>query len=112
LVHADRDDLSTADALFTRALAVRPDLTEALINRATARFDGGDIPAAIADLTAAIALADDPVTRYNRGHAHQQLGDWRSAEADFTAALFLDDGADEEFTAELRSAVAECVAHS
>lgn len=111
LAHSDRDDLAAADALFTRALAVRPDLTEALINRATVRFDSGDIPSAIADLTAALAVTDDPVTRYNRGHAHQQLGDWRSAEADFTAALFLDDGADEEFTAELRAAVAECVAH-
>ena len=111
LVQADRDELLSADELFTRALAVRPDLTEALVNRATTRFDRGDIPAAIVDLTAALDLSDDPVTRYNRGHAHQQLGDWQSAVDDFTAALFLDDGADAEFTAELRAAVAECASH-
>lgn len=108
LVHADRGEHDAADALFTRALAVRPDLTEALVNRATTRFDRGDVPAAIADLTTALSVADDPVTRYNRGHAHRELGDRRSAAADFTAALSLDDGTDEEFTAELRAALADC----
>jgi tetratricopeptide (TPR) repeat protein len=79
LVHAERGDLATAEDLFTQALTARPDLTEALVNRATTRFD---------------------------------LGDTRSAIDDLTAALSLDDGADAEFTAELRAAVAECAAHA
>ncbi|GAB1510498.1 tetratricopeptide repeat protein [Actinophytocola sp. KF-1] len=108
LVHADRGEHEVADELFSRALAGRPDLTEALVNRATTRFERGDVAAAIADLTAALSLADDPVTRYNRGHAHRALGDARSAAADFMAALSLDDGGDAEFTAELRAALAEC----
>lgn len=109
LAHTERGDLATADALFTEALAARPNLTEALVNRATTRFDRGDVRAAIDDLTAALAQADDPITRYNRGHAHRELGDHQSAAADFTAALSLDEGADPEFTAELRAALAECV---
>ena len=112
LVHTERGDLATADDLFTQALTARPDLTEALVNRATTRFDRGDIPSAITDLTAALDLADDPVTRYNRGHAHRELGDWRAAAADFTAALSLDDRTDADFTAELRTALAECATHA
>lgn len=111
LVHTEHGDLAAADELFTRALAARPDLTEALVNRATTRFDRGDVPSAIADLTAALDLADDPVIRYNRGHAHRQIGDRQSAEDDFTAALSLDDGADADFTEELRAALAGCATH-
>lgn len=109
LVRSDRDPAGAED-LFTLALSARSDLGQALVNRATIRFDRGEVVAAIADLTAALAVADDAVTRYNRGHAHRHRGDWRAAEDDFTAALSLDDGADPEFTEELRAAVAQCAA--
>ncbi len=83
LVLAERGRPAEADELLTRALSGDPELVEAWTNRAAARFERGDVAAALADLDRAVALSEAPVPRYNRGTALARLGRWDEAARDF-----------------------------
>jgi len=80
---------------LTRAIERDPSQTAAWTNRAVVAFEAGDVDAAIADLTEALALGDDAAIRYNRAVAYQQSQQWRQAVDDFDQALLLD-GSDAE----------------
>jgi len=62
-----------------------------LNNRGNSKQDQGDLDGALADFTAAIALAPDALApRYNRGNARSLVGDVDGAIDDYTAAIDLD----------------------
>ncbi|MEN3357515.1 MAG: hypothetical protein V7637_1497 [Mycobacteriales bacterium] len=82
----DNGALAAARAAFTAALAADPGLQVAWANRATAAFEDGDVPAALADLGRALDIADDPDLRINRAAAYQAAGDLAGAVEDLTRA--------------------------
>jgi tetratricopeptide (TPR) repeat protein len=87
VIAADQGDRVAARDSFDHALRVDPRSVAALSNRAVLRYQEGDPDGAIADLTAALALSDDPALRSNRALAYRDAGHWTEAEADYTAAL-------------------------
>ncbi|GAA3220233.1 tetratricopeptide repeat protein [Nonomuraea helvata] len=82
----DRDHRA-ALAAFTAALAARPAMTEALINRASTWFDLGHAEQAIKDLTRALSIRPDATAYFNRGLIHQFMGRWQEAIDDYDRAL-------------------------
>jgi hypothetical protein len=50
-------------------------------------FESGDVPAALADLTAALEVSDDPTVRFNRATAHVSCHRWVEAVDDLTQIL-------------------------
>jgi len=58
-------------------------------HRARVRFEQGQLDAAIADYTAAIAIAPTADAHYHRGAAHLALGQAKEALADFNGAIAL-----------------------
>ncbi|WP_051942434.1 tetratricopeptide repeat protein [Streptacidiphilus rugosus] len=93
-VHAVRGEDAAARDVYTRALAVDPDLVAALCGRAAAAHGLGDVASAITDLRHAVELApDDPEVRYNHAFALQNAGRWDAAlaELDIAARLLPDD---------------------
>jgi len=80
---AFRDGLVDLD----RALDLAPSDEEALRTRAFAWDELGNLPAAIADYTALIALSGDDSYRYFRGFAFLRRGETAQAVADFDAML-------------------------
>ncbi|QDY08286.1 tetratricopeptide repeat protein [Micromonospora sp. HM134] len=111
LVHLERGGSAEAEALFSRALTGDPELVEAWTNRATVRFDRGEVDAAVTDLDRAVALSTAPVPRYNRGTALARLGRWDAAARDFAAALAAPD-LDRSLRRELRAELARCRRHT
>ncbi len=87
LVALEQGDPGTARAALDRALALDPTRTDALANRAVLRFDRGDVDGALADLTAALELTDDPAVRENRAVAYEAAGRLPEAIADCELAL-------------------------
>lgn len=83
---------SAADALLTDALAADPDWVDALAARGRLRHDEGNLPAALSDLDAALALSDGYWTRVERGSVLMAQGKTAAALADFRAATVLDPG--------------------
>jgi tetratricopeptide (TPR) repeat protein len=75
----DDGRLDDARRALDAALEVDDSLVEAWANRAVVSFERGDAEAAVADLTAALALEDSPDLRLNRALALEILG--RHAEA-------------------------------
>ncbi|AKT42780.1 tetratricopeptide repeat protein [Chondromyces crocatus] len=64
-----------------------------LTNRGNGKQETGDLPAAITDFSAAIALAPDELApRYNRANAHGLAGDIEASIVDYTEALRIDPG--------------------
>jgi tetratricopeptide (TPR) repeat protein len=98
--HAD------AIAAYDAALAAVPDFAQALAGRAAALFGTGDLDGAVADLTAALAHAEDAALLYNRAAALQAAGRWREAVADLERAATLDP-ADPDVRADLDRCRAE-----
>ena len=78
--------------LWTYVIEREPrSVPHAYYNRGQVHLDAGDLPRAIADYTAALAL--NPLYRqavYNRGLAYQTAGDLGRAAADFREAIRLD----------------------
>ncbi|WP_222434135.1 tetratricopeptide repeat protein [Micromonospora sp. CNZ296] len=107
LVLAERGRPAEADELLTRALNGDPELVEAWTNRAAARFERGDVAAALADLDRAVALSEAPVPRYNRGTALARLGRWDEAARDFAQAL-AQPGLDRALRRDLRTELTRC----
>jgi tetratricopeptide (TPR) repeat protein len=87
LVAIEQGDPAAARTALDRALALDPGRTDALANRAVLRFESGDPEGAVADLTAALALTDDPAIRENRALAHEACGRLPEAVADCERAL-------------------------
>ncbi|WP_311932365.1 tetratricopeptide repeat protein [Microbispora sp. H11081] len=74
---------------FDAALAADARLASAWANRATLRFETGDAPGAVDDLTRAIELGEDAALYFNRATALDALGRGREALSDLRRALAL-----------------------
>ncbi|MEV4299361.1 tetratricopeptide repeat protein [Microbispora rosea] len=74
---------------FDAALAADARLASAWANRATLRFETGDAPGAVDDLTRAIELGEDAALYFNRATALDALGRGREALLDLRRALAL-----------------------
>ncbi len=88
-----RDRYAMSVTLFTKVIDNTPDYFDALMFRAYARKECGDIEGAKADFDRASALApDSPRAFYGRGRmfADEEMNE--EAVADFTAAIRLDPG--------------------
>lgn len=79
---------------YDQAIALRPDLAEAWLNRGAARFAAGDREAALADLNRALELdlAEPEVALVNRAAVYEAQGDVEAAYRDLTAALEIEPG--------------------
>jgi tetratricopeptide (TPR) repeat protein len=86
-VLAESGETDQAWASYTAALTADPALAAAWANRAILAFATERPEQAIADLTEAIRLADDPLLRSNRAIALQETGDHDRAVVDLDAAL-------------------------
>ncbi|HVQ90812.1 MAG TPA: tetratricopeptide repeat protein [Mycobacteriales bacterium] len=85
-LESEAGDPAAARAAFTAALTADPTLQAAWANRATLAFETGDIPAALDDLSRALAIEDDADLRINRATAYQAAGDLDSALIDLARA--------------------------
>ncbi|GLW34290.1 tetratricopeptide repeat protein [Actinoplanes regularis] len=79
-------DPAVAERTLSDALAAAPDLAAGWAARATARYELGDVPAALADLDRALSLRDDPEMRFNRAVLLAEAGRHAEAVDDLTAA--------------------------
>jgi excisionase family DNA binding protein len=76
---------------YAEVIALDPKSAYAYNNRGVARYDQGDLPAAIADYDQAIARDPQYAAAYNnRGNAHRDQGDLPAAIADYNHAIALD----------------------
>ncbi|TVR64785.1 MAG: tetratricopeptide repeat protein [Spirochaetaceae bacterium] len=92
-----RDDLTTADRLFTDVLAVAPHLTEVWYNRGVVRYDLGRYEDAVSDFTAAIER--DPTFAaaiFNRANAYFRLDRFEDAYEQYRRVLDIRDDPDAE----------------
>ncbi|MCG5218182.1 tetratricopeptide repeat protein [Streptosporangium sp. KLBMP 9127] len=78
-----------ARAAFDDALAADPALAAAWANRGILAHETGDPESAVADLTRALSLGEDPALLYNRALALRATGHPRQAAADLHRALEL-----------------------
>ncbi|MFM5907685.1 MAG: tetratricopeptide repeat protein [Novosphingobium sp.] len=84
------DPLARAIADYDRALALRPGLAEALVNRGIAHYERRDYRRAIADYDAAIALRPDLAEAWNnRSLAWHKAGRYDLALKDFDQTIRL-----------------------
>ncbi|GIE91012.1 tetratricopeptide repeat protein [Actinoplanes regularis] len=79
-------DPAAAERTLSAALAAAPELAAGWAARATARYELGDVPAALADLDRALSLLDDPEMRFNRAVLLAEAGRHAEAVDDLTAA--------------------------
>lgn len=87
------DHPEAAIARYSQAIALSPQMPEALANRGQLYFELGDAEAALADLTQAIEQAPDyPDYVYDRANIRFAVGDVQGAIADYTQAIRQDDG--------------------
>lgn len=77
---------SQAREAFDAALEAAPDLAVAWASRGVLAFESGDAEAAIADLTQALLLGEDPAVLFNRALALRDAGRQAEAKADLTRA--------------------------
>lgn len=84
---AELGDIDGAHRSFTEALAADVTFVPAWTNRAVLAYTAGRPVDAVADLTEAIALQDDPVLRMNRAIALQDMGEHQRAIADLDVAV-------------------------
>jgi tetratricopeptide (TPR) repeat protein len=91
VVHLQRREGEVALKDFDAAIAARPDLGEAHVNRGAALILTGDFGAAIAAIDRGLALgAEDPQEAYfNRAVAHEMLDNLPAALADYRRAAEL-----------------------
>lgn len=91
VIHLLRRDAASALKDFDLAIAWRPDLGEAYVNRGAALILQGDYQGAITSINRGLELgAEDPHEAYfNRAIAHEKLDDMRAAYADYRRAIEL-----------------------
>jgi tetratricopeptide (TPR) repeat protein len=76
--------------LYSEAIRLKPDYTDAYNNRASAKRNLGDNTGAITDYNEAIRLKPDYAVAYNnRGNVKYGLGDYTGAIADYNEAIRL-----------------------
>lgn len=85
-LHADAGQTAQARAAYDQAIGRDPGLPAAWAGRAALSHACGDTAAAIADLSRALDLGDDPALRYNRAVGYRTLGRTAEALADLEAA--------------------------
>ena len=85
-----RDRPAEAVVVLDEAIGLRPGDVELLTQRGIARERAGDLDAAIADYTAAIAAGDAPAALNNRAAIAARRGDTDAALADLEASLAID----------------------
>jgi tetratricopeptide (TPR) repeat protein len=86
----EKKDFKGAIEDYDQAIKLKPDYTDAYINRGDARGKLGDDKGAIADYDQAIKLKPDFTYAYiNRGNARGNLGDNKGAIADYDQAIKL-----------------------
>lgn len=85
LAEAGEDE--AAGEAYGAALEADRTLVAAWANRAVLAYGNGRVEQAVADLTEAIGLTDEPSLRANRALAYQDLGRHREALGDLDAAL-------------------------
>ncbi|MBW4721032.1 tetratricopeptide repeat protein [Saccharothrix obliqua] len=76
-----------AGEALSAALRVDPEFGPAWALRGQVRFDAGDVGGALADLDRAVALADGPEVRFNRGVLFETVGRFGEAAADYRVVL-------------------------
>jgi tetratricopeptide (TPR) repeat protein len=75
---------------YSQAILIKPDYSEALVNRGAARSTSGDYDGAIEDLSVAIRTQPERAEAfYNRGEAHRMRGEFAAADQDYTEAIRL-----------------------
>lgn len=91
VIHLLRRDAGRALEDFDRAIAWRPELGEAYVNRGAALILRGEYQAAVTSINRGLELgAEDPHEAYfNRAIALEKLDDARGAYADYTRAAAL-----------------------
>jgi tetratricopeptide (TPR) repeat protein len=77
---------------FTRSIAADPSLADPWANRATIAVKRGELDAALADLTQALALREDVVIFCNRAKVFERQQHWHGALDDYARALALGNG--------------------
>jgi tetratricopeptide (TPR) repeat protein len=94
VLYLRRKDVENALRDFAHALALRPSLAEANVNRGAALILKGDYTDAVAALTAGLEAGpkDPHEAHYNRALALEQLDDYASAYKDLRTALDLKPG--------------------
>ncbi|GGV29504.1 hypothetical protein GCM10010245_47890 [Streptomyces spectabilis] len=80
-------DADAAYESYSAALVTEPAFVPAWVNRAVLAYSSGRPEQAIADLDAALRIADDATLRANRALALQDLGEHRRALADLDVAV-------------------------
>jgi tetratricopeptide (TPR) repeat protein len=89
-VHAERSEFTEARSAFDTALAAAPDLVSALSGRAGVAYELGDVDAAIADLSAAVATTpEDAGLQFNLAFVYQSAQQWDDALAHLATAAEL-----------------------
>ena len=84
LAKQNLDKLDDALADFDHALALKPDLVEALTARAEILRRQGNLKRAMEELTKALEFKADLTAHYSRGSIYSELGQHQEALADFT----------------------------
>jgi tetratricopeptide (TPR) repeat protein len=85
-------------AAFTGSIEADPSLADPWANRAIVSVRCGDLPAALHDLTQALALREDAAILFNRGKVFETQRQWQRAADDYSRALALDGGNREAIT--------------
>jgi tetratricopeptide (TPR) repeat protein len=89
-LYADAGQTGQARAAYDQAIERDSGLRAAWAGRAALSHAAGDAAAAVADLSRALDLGDDPALRYNRAVAYRSLGRIADALADLGTAAALD----------------------
>lgn len=78
------EDPGAGEAALTELVGAHPQFADGWAARGVAGYERGDLAAAAADFDRALALADNPATRFNRGMALLEADRYEEALADFT----------------------------
>ena len=84
-----RNELDEAVSSFSKAINRDDAYAPAYRYRANAYKEMGDLPAALEDYTALVALQPDAIFYNRRGLVQEELGDWAAAQDDYTQAIEL-----------------------
>ncbi|MEO3746742.1 tetratricopeptide repeat protein [Plantactinospora sp. B5E13] len=78
------DDPTAATRVLTGLVTTHPDFADGWAARGAAAYDRGELADAVTDFGRALALADNPAVRFNRGTALAGAGRYEEALVDFT----------------------------
>ena len=81
-----------AIAYYTKAIEIRPQVSDAYINRGAAYESTGDLDLALQDLNIALGMGPRSEAYHIRGHVYFRKGDFGQAVLDLSEAIRLDSG--------------------